>query len=596
MTGIRVFITGITGFLISGGAFGQIISVSQLACNPNSLNSGSSTTCTVTLNGAAPASGTEVLLSSNNTLLQLAANSVIVPAGTTSTTFTATAGSVSTNQNGTLTATVLHSVLLNWSASISPNLMNYKVYRGTTSGGPYGVMTTLGIVTSYMDSNVQNSQTYYYVTTVVDGTGAESGYSNEASAVVPGLVSQSATVSLAAPVTAPVTLSSLVCSPTSVNSGSATTCTVSLNQAAPNGGTVVGLASNNNLLPVPTSSVTVPANATSTTFTATAGNMAANQSATLTASLNRASQTATISLLPSQPLMLSSLTCNPTSLYAAATTTCTVALSGAAPNGGMIVSLATNSDLLPVPAPLVIVPAKTTSATFTATAGNMAANQSATLTASLSGASQTATISLVTSQQPVMVSSLVCNPTSLSSRAVASCIVTLSKDAPTGGMVVALASNNNLLRAPNSSVTVRANRNAATFKVTAGLIHQSQDATLTATIGNASRQFDIGLVAGIVPSSLTCSPSVIRPGASTDCTVNLSEAAPPGSDINVALASNNGLLTVPSSIPVAAGASSATFSATAGHITRFSQPVKITASSGAGSTSVFVTIQRVRAR
>lgn len=196
MTGIRVIITGITVFLISGGAFGQM--VSQLVCNPSSLNSGASTTCTVTLNGAAPAGGTEILLSSNNTLLLLGSNSVIVPAGTTSTTFTATAGSVSTNQNGTLTATVLHSVSLNWSASVSPNLMNYKVYRGTTSGGPYGVVTTLGLVTSYVDSNVQDGQTYYYVTTVVDDSGAESGYSNEASAVVPGLVSQSATVSLAA--------------------------------------------------------------------------------------------------------------------------------------------------------------------------------------------------------------------------------------------------------------------------------------------------------------------------------------------------------------------------------------------------------------
>jgi fibronectin type 3 domain-containing protein len=121
---------------------------------------------------------------------------VIVSAGTTSTTFSATAGRVSKTQDAALTATALHSVLLNWSASISPNLMNYNVYRGTTTGGPYGVATTLGLVTSYVDSNVQVGQTYYYVTTVVDDTGAESGYSNEASAVVPNPVSQSATVRL----------------------------------------------------------------------------------------------------------------------------------------------------------------------------------------------------------------------------------------------------------------------------------------------------------------------------------------------------------------------------------------------------------------
>lgn len=395
MTGVRFFINGIIGFLTSSAAFGQIISVSQFNCNPNSLNSGASTTCTVTLNEAAPAGGTEVLLSSNNTLLQLGSNSVIVPEGTTSTTFTAIAGSVSTNQNGTLTATALHSVLLNWSASISPNLTNYKVYRGITSGGPYGVVTTLGLVTSYVDSNVQNGQTYYYVTTVVDDTNAESEYSNEASAVVPGLVAQSATISLAAPVTAPVTLSSLVCSPTSVNSRWSTTCSVTLNQPAPNGGVVVSLASNNNLLPVP--------------------------------------------------------------------------------------------------APLVIVPANTTSATFAATAG---------------------------------------------------------------------------------------------------LINQLQIATLTATFNGASRQLEISLLAGVVPSSLTCNPRVIRPGATAICTVNLSQTAPPGGTA-VALASNNVLLAVPDSLTVVAGSASATFSAIAGHTNRLSPRVKITASSGGWSTSVFVAIQRV---
>lgn len=393
MTGIRFVITGITALLTSGGAFGQITSVSQLSCNPSSLNSGASTTCTVTLNGATPPGGVEVLLSSDNTLLQLASDSVIVPEGTTSTTFTATVGGVSTNQSGTLTATVLHSVLLNWSASISPNLTNYKVYRGITSGGPYGVVTTLGLVTSYVDSNVQDGQTYYYVTTVVDDTNAESEYSNEASAVVPNLVSQSATISLAATVTAPVTLSSLVCSPTNVNSGLSTTCSVTLNQAAPNGGTVVSLASNN--------------------------------------------------------------------------------------------------DLLPVPAPLVIVPANTTS---------------------------------------------------------------------------------------------------ATFALTAGLINQLQVATLTATFNGASRQFVISLLSGVVvPSALACKPRIIRAGATTVCTVNLSQAAPPGGTA-VAVASNNVLLTVPSSITVEAGSASATFSAIAGNVTRLSSSVKLTVSSGGGSTTAFVAV------
>jgi fibronectin type 3 domain-containing protein len=37
----------------------------------------------------------------------------------------------------------------------------------------------------YIDATVASGQTYYYVVTEVSSTGAESAYSNEASAIVP---------------------------------------------------------------------------------------------------------------------------------------------------------------------------------------------------------------------------------------------------------------------------------------------------------------------------------------------------------------------------------------------------------------------------
>ena len=48
MTGIRVVVI-IIAFFSCSAAFGQIVSVSQLACNPNSLNSGASTTASAAL-------------------------------------------------------------------------------------------------------------------------------------------------------------------------------------------------------------------------------------------------------------------------------------------------------------------------------------------------------------------------------------------------------------------------------------------------------------------------------------------------------------------------------------------------------------------
>jgi hypothetical protein len=79
----------------------------------------------------------------------------------------------------------VHSATLNWVASTS-SVVGYNVYRGTVSGGPYAKMnSTPDASTSYVDTAVQAGQTYYYVATSVDVSGNESGYSNQATAVIP---------------------------------------------------------------------------------------------------------------------------------------------------------------------------------------------------------------------------------------------------------------------------------------------------------------------------------------------------------------------------------------------------------------------------
>ncbi len=78
-----------------------------------------------------------------------------------------------------------HYVNLSWTASTSQDVTGYNVYRGTNSGGPYSEITTSPVSeTSYTDSDVAAGATYYYVATAVSGI-EESGYSNQATAVVP---------------------------------------------------------------------------------------------------------------------------------------------------------------------------------------------------------------------------------------------------------------------------------------------------------------------------------------------------------------------------------------------------------------------------
>ena len=79
--------------------------LSAIACNPNTLNSGGTTTCTVVLTVAAPTGETQVTLSSDNTLFPVP-TSIIIPAGTTGASFTVTVGTVSATETATISATL----------------------------------------------------------------------------------------------------------------------------------------------------------------------------------------------------------------------------------------------------------------------------------------------------------------------------------------------------------------------------------------------------------------------------------------------------------------------------------------------------------
>jgi len=101
------------------------------------------------------------------------------------------------------------------------------------------------------------------------------------------------------------------------------------------------------------------------------------------------SGTGTILILPT----LASLSCASASLTGAATDACTVKLSGAAPAGGIDVSLASSSAAVTVPS-TVLIPVGASSASFTATVAAVSTATTVILTASAGIASQTFTLTL----------------------------------------------------------------------------------------------------------------------------------------------------------------------------------------------------------
>lgn len=75
---------------------------------------------------------------------------------------------------------------LSWTASISPAVTGYKIYRSITNGGSYTLLSPAPVTgTTYVDNSIQGGLTYYYVVTAVDGKNNESTLSTQATAVVP---------------------------------------------------------------------------------------------------------------------------------------------------------------------------------------------------------------------------------------------------------------------------------------------------------------------------------------------------------------------------------------------------------------------------
>jgi hypothetical protein len=75
-------------------------------------------------------------------------------------------------------------VTLAWNPSPDAGVAGYNIYYGAGSG-TYTNMIDAGNVTNAAISGLTTGATYYFAATTYDSTGRESGYSNEASYVVP---------------------------------------------------------------------------------------------------------------------------------------------------------------------------------------------------------------------------------------------------------------------------------------------------------------------------------------------------------------------------------------------------------------------------
>jgi len=366
---------------------------------------------------------------------------------------------------------------------------------------------------------------------------------------------------------ASVSLSSISLNPTSVTGGNSSTGTVTLSGAAPAGGAQVALSSGNAAAARVPSSVTVAAGTTSASFTVATSAVAASTTVTISAAYASATRSASLTVAPAPPTppTLASLTLSPTSVTGGNSSTGTVTLSGPAPTGGAQVVLSSNNTTAARVPSSVTVAAGATSASFTVSTSTVAASTTVTISAAYGGATRSDSLTVTpAAPPPPTLSSVTLNPISVVGGAQSSTgRVTLSGPAPTGGAQVALSSSNTTAARVPSSVTVAAGATSASFTVSTSAVSASTAVTISTAYGGATRSASLTVMPAPLPpptlSSLTLNPSSVLGGLqSSTGTVTLTRAAPAGG-AQVLLSSSNGAASVPFSVFVPAGATSASF-------------------------------------
>ena len=409
----------------------------------------------------------------------------------------------------------------------------------TTAGVAYGSMpntfsSTGGTAHSTLVSGLVDGGSYSYYVRCQDGT----GNANPDDFVITFSVS--------------VGVSSISVTPASVTGGTQATATVTLNGTAPSGGAAVNLASSDPAATVP-SSITVAANAATATFTVSTNPVSTNTPVTLSATYNNSTRTTGLTVTPPQ---VTSVTFSPNSVVGGNSSTGTVTLNGPAPGGGALVTISSsNTSVATVPASVTVASGATTT-TFTVTTSPVTTSTSVSISASY--ANSTSTGSLTITPAAATLSSVTLSPRSVRGGSSSTGTVTLNGPAPGGGALVTISSSNTSVATVPAIVTVASGATTATFSVTSAPVAADTSVAISATYGTITKAATLTVTAATL-SSVTLSPTSVRGGSASTGTVTLNGPAPAGGAL-VTLGSSSAVATVPTSVAIAANATSSTFS------------------------------------
>lgn len=226
--------------------------------------------------------------------------------------------------------------------------------------------------------------------------------------------------------------------------------------------------------------VTVPAGATSTTFTIIANPVAQTTTATITATVDGVSKTATLTV---RAPALDSFVLSPTAVVGGTEITGEVGLDSRAPQGGFVVQLSRSAPAMATPPASVTIAASAETARFTVATAPVARSAAAIITAPVGGASRTRQLTVT---PPVPTAVTLASKSVVGGKSVAG-QVALNGKAPAGGLVVKLASSDRAAATVPASVTVQAGAMSAGFAVTTTPVKHTTTVTITAASGETAK-------------------------------------------------------------------------------------------------------------
>jgi hypothetical protein len=344
-------------------------------------------------------------------------------------------------------------------------------------------------------------------------------------------------------------------------SGDDTWVDVQLSAGVPASGATISLASSNpNAAPVP---ATVPIQGTHgwMQFQMRAGQVTAPTPVTLTATLNGVSASNQFTL---QPSSLKTLILTPITISGGMSTGGILMLNGQAPAGGAVVSLSSNSPVVTPPA-TVTVPAGSPSVSFSMSTTDVSAKTPVTITASWNGATTQSPLTVMPAAQPT---SLTLFPATTTSGGSSDGTVTVAAAATFDQTLRVTSNNPSVLPFLSSAVTIPAGSTRGAIMLLPAMVSQPTVVKISVSGGGVTRMADLTVnPSGTPPPSPTLasfkvSPTSVQGGTSATGTITLPGPAPAGGT-SVSLASRlPGAASVPASVLVPAGATSASFTVT----------------------------------